>query len=196
MKILIYSFEKCYKLKNNPAYEVGRIITKKFNSNDVELIQLPVTYKSWETLKQKMEEVEPDFVLGIGVSVGIKRVKIEQIGLNYRQIPMAENDGVKGEVEKIDVHKKLSYETSIDAAAFVSALKENGIPAELSYHAGTYVCNHNYYKCLHYIKDKNIKTLFVHVPVSPKEALRAKLKVKTFSSLLIANEMFDIMSGL
>ena len=44
MKTLIYSFEKFHKLNRNPAYELSKDLAEKLNSDNIELVQLPVSY--------------------------------------------------------------------------------------------------------------------------------------------------------
>jgi len=196
MKILIYSFDRFQNLESNPAYEVGKEIFKKFNSKDVDLIQLPVTYNCWEMLKNKIMEFRPDFILGIGVAVSINSVKLEKIGLNYKHAEIPDNEDKKIILEKIDDSKNLSYDTSIDVLNFASKLKENGIPAEISFSAGTYVCNYTYYNCLQYLANTDAKILFIHVPVSPKEAITLNTSVACFPTDLIANGLFKILKAL
>ena len=194
MKILIYSFEKFHNLENNPACEVGKRIVKKYNSKDVEFIKLPVTFKCWEILKNKITEFKPTFVLGIGVGRWTNRVKIEMIGLNYKHAEIPDNEGTKVSLEKINESKDLSYETKIDVLTFVDSLRNKEIPAETSFNAGTYVCNYVYYNCLEYFSNKDTKTLFIHIPISPKEAIKLNMNVATFPASLIANEIFNTLN--
>jgi pyroglutamyl-peptidase len=195
MKILIYSFEKFQNLKNNHAYEVGKEITRKFNSKDVQLIKLPVNFNCWDILRNKIEEFKPDFVLGIGIAVGINKVKVEKVGLNYKHSEISDNEKTRATLEKINASKKLSYETNIDVLDFVDSLKKKEIPAEISFHAGTYVCNYTYYNCLEYVSDKNIKTLFIHIPASPKDTIELNLNVPCFPSSVIADGIFNILAS-
>ncbi|MEA3248717.1 MAG: hypothetical protein U9Q73_03370 [Nanoarchaeota archaeon] len=193
MKILTYSFEKFHTLKTNPAYEIGKIILKQFNSKNVDLIQLPVTYDCWEKLKEKIDEFKPNLVLGIGVAK-INKVKIEKIGLNYKHTESLDNNGNKTIMEKIDSSKDLAYETDFDILDFVEKLKNKKIPAEVSFNAETYICNYTYFNCLQYLKNTSIKTVFIHVPISPEEAIELNTDIPVFPPQLIANEIFNILS--
>ena len=55
----------------------------------------------------------------------------------------------------------------------VEKMKENGIPASVSYSAGTYVCNDVMYSLLHYCHTefKNTKGGFMHVPYSTEQTV-------------------------
>ncbi|MCF7799132.1 pyroglutamyl-peptidase I [Candidatus Woesearchaeota archaeon] len=193
MTTLIYTFEKFHNLKSNPAHEVGKAIIDLFNSKDVELIQLPVTYNCWDLLKEKIHEFNPEIVLGLGVAMGINKVKIEKIGLNFKHAEIPDNEGIKIQSEKISMNNSLAFETDIDILNFSDKLKEKGIPAEVSFHAGTYICNYAYYNCLSYLKDKKIKTLFIHVPASPKEVIELNSNIASFPTNLIAEGIFQIL---
>jgi pyroglutamyl-peptidase len=51
----------------------------------------------------------------------------------------------------------------------VAALKAEGIPAALSLTAGAFVCNHIFYELQNALKDKDIKSGFVHVPLMTQQ---------------------------
>ncbi len=193
MKTLIYSFEKFHNLKSNPAYDVSKEITEKFNSKEVKLVQLPVTFDCWDILETELNSFKPDFILGIGVAMGGIRVRLEKIGLNYKHADILDNKGVKFTLEKINPKEKLAYETEVDVLKFSESLKSKGIPNEISFCAGTYICNYAYYNCLHYVNNKKIKTLFLHVPSSPKEAIELNLNISVFPTALIANALYEIL---
>jgi len=55
----------------------------------------------------------------------------------------------------------------------VEKMKENGIPASVSYTAGTYVCNAMLYCVLHALNTKypNIKGGFMHVPYATSQTV-------------------------
>ncbi|MFA5061000.1 MAG: hypothetical protein WC494_01640 [Candidatus Pacearchaeota archaeon] len=193
MRTLIYSFEKFGNLNSNPTYEIGKEIKALSNSKEMELIQLPVTYKCWGLLKDKIDEFKPHFVLGLGVAIGTNKVKVEKIGLNYKHAEITDNEGIKLQSEKISINNKLALETNIDIFKFVNKLKEKGIPTEVSFHAGTYVCNYVYYSCLSYFDNKEMKTLFIHVPASPKEVIELNINTPSFPTSYIAKGIFQTL---
>lgn len=198
MKILIYSFEKFregfYDLKSNPAYEVGKELRNKFSNGNADLIQLPVTYDCWEILKNKIDEFKPDFVLGLGIAIELNKVRVEKIGLNYKHSEMPDNSGTKFADEKIIPSGELSFETTIDVLSFVNTLKNDGVPAEISFHTGTYICNYTYYSCLNYLFNKETKVLFIHVPASPKEVIELNADVASLPTGLIAEGIYQAVN--
>lgn len=55
----------------------------------------------------------------------------------------------------------------------VEAIRQERIPAALSYSAGTFVCNHVFYSTCHFVASRslNIKVGFIHVPYLPEQAV-------------------------
>ncbi len=101
---------------------------------------------------------------------------------------------VKFNCELISRDADLAYESDVDVMVFVNNLQEKGIPAEVSFHAGTYVCNYQYFNCLKYVLGKKIKSLFIHVPASPEEVIRLNLNLPSFPAALIADAIFQVLS--
>lgn len=56
--------------------------------------------------------------------------------------------------------------TTADCGYLRELFETNGVPAKLSYNAGTSFCNHLYWHGLSYIAEQNLKTkmIFIHVP--------------------------------
>ena len=50
----------------------------------------------------------------------------------------------------------------------VRAIREAGVPSELSNSAGTYVCNHLLYQVLHHAAP-GVRAGFIHVPCIPEQ---------------------------
>ena len=64
-----------------------------------------------------------------------------------------------------------AYFATIPTREIVDALREQGIPAQLSYSAGTFVCNNLLYCALHESERSNPapRCGFVHVPYLPEQ---------------------------
>ena len=63
-----------------------------------------------------------------------------------------------------------AFFSTLPVKAMVNAIKEKGIPASLSYTAGTFVCNDLLYTLLHRFERTDIKIGFIHVPFLPSQA--------------------------
>jgi len=62
-----------------------------------------------------------------------------------------------------------AYFATLPTRAMRDAIEAGGIPAKLSYHAGTFLCNHTMYSVLHYLSETNrsIPAGFIHIPPTP-----------------------------
>lgn len=193
MKVLLYSFEEFGPLTINPAHEVASEIARMLADESIELVQLPVTYECWKVLESKIKECQPQLIVGIGLDIRTNRVKLEKIGLNYKHASVADNSGTHATLERIDATKQLAYETDIDLLNIEKQLKEKEIPCEISFSAGTYVCNYAYFHCLAYADEKKVQTMFIHIPASPQEAIRHNMNVATIPTALVAKALSEII---
>ena len=70
-----------------------------------------------------------------------------------------------------------AYFTSLPVKAMVQRMRDAGIPAEVSYTAGTYVCNYLLYTLLYLIDKKypNVRGGFIHVPYAMEQVINKPL---------------------
>ena len=88
------------------------------------------------------------------------------MGVNLRDASIDDNEGNRPINELIFEDGEDGLFSTIGVRDIVDNIKNSGIPAELSYTAGTFVCNDVLYSVLYYIKKNNldIKAGFIHVP--------------------------------
>ncbi len=107
-----------------------------------------------------------DYVLHLGQAPGSSSIHLEAIGLN---IAGASNDD--GEAQAIVPDGPLAYRTKLPLQRWSRRLRQKGIPARVSYHAGTYLCNATLYLTHHLAEQRNLATqaTFIHVPLTPHQ---------------------------
>ncbi len=97
------------------------------------------------------------------------RAKItpERVALNLRDYRIRDNHGHKRVAEKIDPRLDNALLTDVPVDEIRKALRRQGVPCDVSNHAGTFVCNETYFKALRYqMTHKNVRSvLFVHIPL-------------------------------
>ena len=73
--------------------------------------------------------------------------------------------------------KTPAYFTSLPVKAMVQRMRDAGIPAAVSYTAGTYVCNYLLYTLLYLIDKKypNVRGGFIHVPYAMEQVINKPL---------------------
>ena len=57
-----------------------------------------------------------------------------------------------------------AYFSTLPVRRMAEAIKSQGIPAELSYSAGAYVCNDLIYTLLSHFRDSETRVGFIHIP--------------------------------
>ena len=80
-----------------------------------------------------------------------------------------------------------AYNATLPNEEIVDAINKAGIPAALSFHAGTHLCNQMLYTTAHLIRQSGMSTLngFVHVPQTP-----ANIAVKTHREAKVPSMSF------
>jgi pyroglutamyl-peptidase len=180
-KVLVTGFGPFANEKVNPALEVIKQLSKeKISTEDgskitLKTIELPVVFGDCiDKLGKEIKKFKPNLVLSIGQAGGRSDISIEKVGLNLNHASIPDNDGNKPNDQPIAADGPVAYYTTIDVRKTYEDLKEAGIPAQISYSAGTYVCNNITYGALHYLatkqKDDGIKYGFIHIPFLPSQA--------------------------
>lgn len=129
--------------------------------------ELPVSYDgSSAALRAALQEVQPDALISLGVAVGRDVVSLEQVAINLDSAGIEDNDGDQRCDEPIVPDGREAYFSSLPVRASFERLRAAGEPVEISYTAGTYVCNHVFYEGQRISRELglSIPAGFVHVP--------------------------------
>jgi len=172
--ILISGFEPFDGYSLNPSAEISKAFKRK-SIRDAEVIStvLPLDYNSaLEKLRVLLNEHEPDFILCLGQS-NRPAITIERIGINILNPDREDNYGNKPESDIIDEKLGPAHFSNIDPHPLVKILRQKGIPATVSYHAGTYGCNWLLFNVMSWINkgEMDAKATFIHLPPLPQQAI-------------------------
>lgn len=161
MKILITGFKPFNKDKINPT----SMIIKEFNDSNIKTLELDVVYNlDAKKIIETIKEYNPDLVLMMGLAGGRKKVMIEYFSLNMQSASIPDNSDLINNHNIIDKNAPLAYATNIDVVKLKEDVNDDNF--DISYHAGTFVCNDVYFQVLDFIykNNLNIKCGFIHVP--------------------------------
>lgn len=131
--------------------------------------ELPVSYDgSSAALRAALQDVQPDALISLGVAVGRDVVSLEQVAINLDSAGIEDNDGDRRCDEPIVPDGREAYFSSLPVRASYERLRAAGEPVEISYTAGTYVCNHVFYEGQRITRELglSIPAGFVHVPAT------------------------------
>lgn len=171
MRFLITGFAPFGGSRVNPSAEVLHHIPSRLGNNDILCEELPVEYdRSADILLSRIERYDPDCVLCIGQAAGREGISLEYAAANVKASNMPDNAGVTFSGEKILENGPETIPSNLPLKELSALLKEAGIPAKISYSAGTYVCNNLFYRLLYEIQTGRVHMLggFLHIP--PDEA--------------------------
>ena len=131
--------------------------------------EVPVSYVgSSEALGEILTDIRPDAVLSLGVAVGRDKVSFEKVAINLDSADIEDNDGVVRVDEAIAPDGREAYFSTLPLRASYERLRGVGLPVEISYTAGTYVCNHVFYEAhrILELQGRRIPAGFVHIPAT------------------------------
>ncbi|MEG0134064.1 MAG: pyroglutamyl-peptidase I [Clostridium sp.] len=184
MKVLITGFDPFGGESQNPAYDAVKLLPSEIAGAEVIKLEIPTVFgKVREVLEAAIIKHKPDVVISIGQAGGSFGIEVERVGINLADGRIADNEGVQPIDEIIFEDGDNAYFSNLPVKAMVKEIRDAGIPATLSYSAGSYVCNYVLYSILYLIKKKysNIRGGFIHVPYAPSQATSKASNTPTMS---------------
>ncbi|WP_438315470.1 pyroglutamyl-peptidase I [Sporosarcina sp. FA9] len=174
-KLLLNGFEPFLKYTINPTMKIvqeldGLTIGDYIIHSEV----LSVDFNaSGDELLAHIKQLQPDAVISLGLAGGRFKMTPERIAINFKD---GERDNVGNNPvdEPIHMNGEPAYLSTLPIRAMVNHLTANGLPAEISNSAGTYLCNNVMYEGLAYAKSNNHNMLsgFLHMPASHELAIQ------------------------
>ena len=184
MKVLLTGFQPFGGEKVNPAYEAVRRIPPEVAGAEVVSVEIPVVWKKGPAaVEAAIEAEQPDVVLCVGQAGGRAEITPEFVGINYANFRIPDNEGNQPLSEKIDPEGPDAYFSQLPVQAMVDACKAHGVPANVSYSAGTYCCNEVMYALLNCIAKRHpgVRGGFLHVPYLDSQAAALKAGTPSMS---------------
>lgn len=155
----------------NPSGEVAKALDGRcLGPVVVRGAVLPVQH---EAVRERVEAAlgEPGLaaVLHLGLAGGRARIALERIGVNVMDYTVPDARGGVLRDEPCVPDGPAAYWSTLPLREILSELTAAGIPASLSYTAGTYLCNFTLYTTLHAIARRGLdaRAGFIHLPYLP-----------------------------
>ena len=171
MKIIVTGFDPFGGEKINPSIECVKALPE-IEGVEIIRLELPTVFKeSALRLNEVINEVKPDAVLSVGQAGGRPGITMERIAINVDDARIPDNSSQQPIDEVIQCDGEAAYFATLPIKRIVKAIREAGIPAEVSNTAGTFVCNHIMYQALFAATkaDKPFKAGFMHIPFIPEQ---------------------------
>lgn len=179
MRILLTGFGPFGEEDVNPSSTVAIEASRRLREAGYEAkaLELPVSYRrAGQMIENAVAEYKPWLAIALGLYGGVTHVRVERVALNIMDFSTSDVDGAQPVDEPVDPEGPPAYFSSIPTRRVVERLRAEGIPAALSYSAGTYLCNYVMYKLLRLsdVRGAPVRAGFIHLPYTPELASRKK----------------------
>jgi pyroglutamyl-peptidase len=167
--VLLTGFGPFAGLPVNPSEQVARHF-ERAGLAGAELVcrVLPISYRAVPgALRELVAEHRPDAVLSLGVAIGAPVIRVETTALNRAEFKVADNDGLLAR-ETPDRAGPAARVATYRADEVARAIRGAGVPAVVSHHAGTHLCNLTLYTLLGAL-DPAVPCGFLHLPLLPEQ---------------------------
>lgn len=113
----------------------------------------------------------------LSASGGRAAITPEKVAINLMDGRIPDNAGYQPVDVPIRADGPAAYFATLPVKAMVQRMQDAGIPAAVSYTAGTYVCNSLMYTLLFFIDRKfpSVRGGFIHVPYAMEQAVNKPL---------------------
>ena len=172
MKVLVTGFEPFGGETVNPAQQIVERLPQQVAGAQVVRRIVPCVFgRSIEAVRQAVEQERPDVVICIGRSGGRDAICPERVAINISDARIPDNAGNQPIDEPIFADGQNAYFSTLPIKAIAAAVRQAGIPCQVSNTAGTYVCNHLMYGLLYHIQRSfpGVRGGFIHVPFLPQQ---------------------------
>jgi pyroglutamyl-peptidase len=172
--VLVTGFEPFGGDDRNPSWEVCERLPGEIAGLRVEVCLVPCEFRrAFEVVAEAIERHRHALVVCLGLAAGRTHMGVERVAINADDARIPDNAGMQPVDEPIAAGGPPAYFATLPVKAMVAAMRAEGVPAEVSNSAGTYVCNHLMYGVLHYLAASGLRARagFIHVPSSEEMAL-------------------------
>jgi pyroglutamyl-peptidase len=175
--VLLTGFEAFGHTPINPAEQVARALdgTGVDRAKIVGRIVPNVFFKAIDVVQAAIDKVHPGVVVMLGEYGGRAVITVERIAHNLNdstRYRLADNDGLALQGQPTVPGGPVAYYSTLPIRAMVKAMRQSGIPSDISDTPGTFCCNHLMYGILHHIATRGLQVRagWIHLPYLPSTA--------------------------
>jgi pyroglutamyl-peptidase len=169
--VLLTGFEPFGNDTQNPSRDLAKALDGRVVGGlAVRGLVLPVEHQAArELVGRTLEEPGLRAVVHLGLAGGRARIALERVGVNVMDYTLPDGAGVVLFDTPCVTGGPAAYWSTLPLPAILRALTAGGIPAYLSYTAGTYLCNFTLYTTLHALAERGLALPagFIHLPYLP-----------------------------
>lgn len=166
-RVLVSGFEPFGVLERNNSEDTVALLPDRAGGIEIKKIVLPVEYnRCAELLLEQARKWQADAIVCTGVAERRSAVCLEYVAINVMDCAQPDNAGRVALGDVIEEEADAVLYTSLPVEKMLRAVINTGIPASVSFDAGTYVCNNLFYKLMYEIKYSSVCKCggFIHLP--------------------------------
>jgi pyroglutamyl-peptidase len=152
----------------NPSWQAVVLAASKWTRPEqLAIAELPVDFVAVDgVLHAAIEASQPDLVLCVGQAGGIRGLQLERVAINLQDARIPDNAGYQPIDVPVIADAAAAHFTTLPIKRGLAALTAEGVPVAISQSAGTFVCNHVFYRLMG-VLPPGARGGFVHVPFAP-----------------------------
>lgn len=169
--LLITGFDPFGSEIINPSWETVKRLPDEIGSYRLHKMQIPTRFGvAAEKVLETARMIVPDAIISVGQAGGRKGITPEVVAINLQEASIPDNAGCQPTDIPVITDGPAAYFSTLPVRRMVEGIKAAGIPAQLSFSAGAFVCNDVMYTLLHHFRGTQVKCGFIHVPFLPEQA--------------------------
>ena len=159
-RIVVTGFEPFGGAASNASWEAVRLL------KGVRTVLLPVSFTRAAEQVRALVREDIDGLICVGEAGGRSALSLERVAVNLMDARIPDNDGFQPVDQPVTPGGPAAYFSTLPLRRAQAAIREAGLPAELSCTAGTYVCNCVFYALMAAAAERArpIPAGFIHVP--------------------------------
>jgi pyroglutamyl-peptidase len=191
--VLVTAFEPYDRWATNASWDALVALTRELPvAPRVVTRRYPVDFEKTRAKLAEDLAANYDYTLHLGQAPGSSRVHLEAVALNVA----GETTQSPDDFQTLVPNGPAAYRSALPLSAWATKIRAAGIPVQVSYHAGTYLCNAILYLAQHIAAEQKLKTqsAFVHLPLSPSQVLNERHDVPSLPTSLCAEALQVILA--
>ena len=173
-RILLTGFDPFGGQPVNPSWLGAQALDgRDLDGHQVVAAELPTRFgHSLQVLQELMVRHRPSLILCTGQAGGRAAISLERIAINVNDARIPDNAGAQPIDTPVVEGGPAAYFTGLPIKAMMAAMVAEGIRADVSQTAGTFVCNHIFYGLMHLLAQPQwagTRGGLVHVPWLPQQ---------------------------
>ncbi|MBI3368916.1 MAG: pyroglutamyl-peptidase I [Burkholderiales bacterium] len=168
-RVLLTGFEPFGGDVLNPSWEVARALDgQRIGGARVVAQCLPTAFAlAPQVLRAAITRAQPTLVMALGLASIRAAISVERVAINLIDARIADNAGAQPLDQPVMADAPTAYFSTLPVKAIVARLQAESIAAELSFSAGSFVCNQVFFALMHALAgQRGVGGGFIHVPPS------------------------------